>query len=401
MTMALEGLRVIDLARLGPGQYGSMLLADFGAEVLMVEAPPGAVPRFDAARRGGPPEDAAEADRRLAHDAFRRNKRSIAIHLRTPEGRDLFRRLAADADVVLDGFRPGVTDRLGIGYAALSARNPRLIACTLSGYGRTGPYAGMAGHDVNYIAIGGALGLIGDAEGRPVLPLNVVADFAAGGLMLAFAVLLAVQARERTGRGQEIDLAMSDGVTSLLGTQVARMLAAGRRPPPRGRHPLGGGRAFYGVYECADGEWVAVGAIEPQFFAALCRGLGLEEWIPHQRDPARQEAMREAFAARFRTRARDEWFGALGGADSCLTPVLHLDEALAGEHARARELLLTVDDPAAGPVAQQGVAPRLLGTPGSARLPAARPGQHTDAVLAGLGLGAARIAELRARGVVA
>ena len=401
MTEALAGLRVLDLARLGPGMYGSMLLADFGADVLMVEIPPGAVPRFDRADGDEGEEAAARAEREIATNAFRRNKRSIAINLREPEGLALFLRLVEDADVVLDGFRPGVTRRLGIDHAALAARNPRIITATLSGYGRTGPYAQMAGHDINYISIGGALGLIGDGEGRPVLPLNLVADFGGGGLLLAFAVLLAVQARERSGRGQDIDLAMSDGVTSLLSMQLSRMFNVGKPPPPRGEHPLGGGRCFYNVYQCADGKWISVGAIEAYFFEALCRGLGHEEFIPHQHDDDRQREMMDAFAATFATRPRDEWFALLGEADACLTPVLDLDEMAADPHVRERGLVETIEDPIAGVVEQVGVAPRLLGTPGEVRTPSARLGEHTDAVLASLGLEAARIAELRERGVVA
>lgn len=401
MTKALEGLRVLDLARLGPGMYGSMLLADFGADVLMVEIPPGAVPRFGRAGDGGDEEAAARAEREIATNAFRRNKRSIAINLREPEGLELFYRLVDDADVVLDGFRPGVMERLGIDYATLSARNPRVITCTLSGYGRTGPYAQMAGHDINYISIGGALGLIGDAGGRPVLPLNVIADFGGGGLMVAFAVLLAVQARERSGRGQDIDLAMSDGVTSLLSMQISRMFNVRKPPPPRGEHPLGGGRCFYNVYQCADGKWVGVGAIEAYFFEALCRGLGHEEFIAHQHDDDRQQEMMDAFAATFRTRPRDEWFALLGEADACLTPVLELDEMAADPHVRARDLVAAIDDPVAGAVEQVGVAPKLLGTPGEVRLPSARLGEHTGEVLGSLGLDASRVAELRERGVVA
>ena len=400
MTEALQGLRVLDLARLGPGMYGSMLLADFGADVLMVEIPPGAVPRFDA-QGGGDPEAAAQAERQIATNAFRRNKRSIAINLREPEGLELFYRLVDEADVVLDGFRPGVTERLGIDYATLSARNPRIITGTLSGYGRTGPYAQMAGHDINYISIGGALGMIGGADGKPVMPLNLVADFGGGGLLLAFAVLLAVQARERSGRGQDIDLAMSDGVTSLLSMQISRMFNVGKPPPSRGEHPLGGGRCFYNVYQCADGKWISVGAIEAYFFEALCRGLGHEEFIPHQHDDDRQQEMMDAFGATFRTRPRDEWFAVLGEADACLTPVLELDEMAADPHVRERGLVETIEDPEAGTVEQVGVAPRLLGTPGEVRLPSARLGEHTDDVLGSLGLEAARIAELRGRGVVA
>ena len=400
MTNALEGLRVLDLARLAPGMYGSMLLADFGADVLMVEIPPGAVPRFDA-QGGADEEAAASAERQRATNAFRRNKRSIAINLREPDGLELFYRLVDDADVVLDGFRPGVTERLGIDYATLSARNPRIITGTLSGYGRTGPYAQMAGHDINYISIGGALGMIGGPDGRPVMPLNLVADFAGGGLLMAFAVLLAVQARERSGRGQDIDLAMSDGVTSLLGMQISRMFNVEKPPPMRGEHPLGGGRCFYNVYQCADGRWISVGAIEAYFFEALCKGLGHEEFIPHQHDDDRQQEMMDAFAATFRTRPRDEWFALLGEADACLTPVLDLHEMAADPHVRERGLVETIEDPEAGTVEQVGVAPMLLGTPGEVRLPSARLGEHTDDVLGSLGLAASRIAELRERGVVA
>ena len=397
MTMALEGVRVLDLSRTPPGQYASMLLADFGADVLMVEAPPGAVARFEV--RAGPPESDGEA-RALAHNALRRNKRGVALNLRDADGLRLFRALAARADVVIDGFRPGVTERLGIDYASLEAINPRVITCSVSGYGRGGPYEPRAGHDVNYISIGGALGAIGDREGRPVLPLNVVADFAGGGLMAAFGVLLALQARERTGRGQDVDLAMSDGVASLMASHVASMLA-GAGPPRRGDHPLAGSRCYYQVYECADGRWISVGAIEPYFFEALCAALGFEEFVPHQNDPERQADMTAAFAARFRERPRDEWFADLGHLDACVTPVLDLDEMLDDPHQRARGMTAEVADGRGGTARHVGVVPRLLGTPGAVRDAPAHLGQHTDEVLAELGESPDAIAALRARGAVA
>ncbi len=396
MTMALEGVRVVDLSRTPPGQYASMLLADFGADVVMVEVPPGAVDRFEV--RGAP--ETEEEVRALAHNALRRNKRATAINLRDEDGRDLFRRLVERSDVVLDGFRPGVTERLGIDYASLQQVNPRIITCSVSGYGRTGPYQALAGHDINYISVGGALGSIGDERGKPVLPLNIVADYAGGGLMAAFSIVLALQARERSGRGQDIDIAMSDGVTSLMAQHISNMLG-GAGPPRRGDHALAGSRCYYHVYECADGLWISVGAIEPYFFEALCNALGFEAFIPHQNDEDRQAAMTAAFAERFRTRPRDEWFAELGELDACLTPVLGLDEVLDNPHVRAREMAIEVDDERAGRVAQVGVAPKLLGTPGSVRRAAAHFGEHTDEVLAELGEDAARIAELRARGVVA
>ena len=397
MTMALEGVRVLDLSRTPPGQYASMLLADFGADVLMVEVPPGAVARFNV--RSGAPET-EEAARALAHDAIRRNKRGTAINLRDEDGQRIFRALVERSDVVIDGFRPGVTTRLGIDYASLEAINSRIITCSVSGFGRTGPYEPRAGHDINYISIGGALGSIGNVEGDPVIPLNIIADFAGGGLMAAFGILLALQARERTGHGQDVDLAMSDGVASLMISHVATMLA-GAGPPRRGDHTLGGARCYYQVYECADGRWVSVGAIEPYFFEELCTALGFEEFVPHQNDPDRQTEMQAAFAARFRERPRDEWFADLGHLDACLTPVLDLDEMLDDPHQREREMAIDIGDESAGTVRHVGVAPKLLGTPGGVRSAPAYLGQHTDEVLAELGESPESIAALKARGVVA
>ena len=397
MTMALEGVRVLDLSRTPPGQYASMLLADFGADVLMVEVPPGAVARFNV-RSGAP--DTEEAARALAHDAIRRNKRGTAINLRDEDGQRIFRALVQRSDVVVDGFRPGVTTRLGIDYASLEAINPRIITCSVSGFGRTGPYEPRAGHDINYISIGGALGSIGNVQGDPVIPLNIIADFAGGGLMAAFGILLALQARERTGHGQDVDLAMSDGVASLMISHVSTMLA-GAGPPRRGDHTLGGARCYYQVYECADGRWISVGAIEPYFFEELCKALGFEEFVPHQNDPDRQAEMQAAFAARFRERPRDEWFADFGHLDACLTPVLDLDEMLDDPHQREREMAIEVEGAGAGTVRHVGVAPKLLGTPGNVRRAPAYLGQHTDEVLAELGESPESIAALKARGVVA
>ena len=300
MTMALEGVRVLDLSRTPPGQYASMLLADFGADVLMVEVPPGAVARFDV--RGAP--ETEEEARALAHDALRRNKRATAINLRDEDGQRLFRMLVERADVVIDGFRPGVTKRLGIDYSSLEAINPRVITCSVSGFGHSGPYEPRAGHDINYISIGGALGSIGNVAGDPVIPAQHHRRLRRRRLMAAFGILLALQARERTGHGQDVDLAMSDGVASLMVEHVATMLG-GAGPPRRGDHTLGGSRCYYQVYECADGRWISVGAIEPYFFEELCNSLGFEAFIPHQHDPDRQAEMQAAFAARFRERPRE------------------------------------------------------------------------------------------------
>ena len=402
MTGALDGLRVLDLSRQAPGPFCSMLLADLGADVLMVEVPRGVVARFDRmADAAATPDADGEAERRRALNPLRRNKRSIAINLREEAGRDLFYRLVTDADVVLDGFRPGVTARLGIDYEVLSRINERVITCSITGFGQTGDLRDLGGHDINYIAIGGALSAIGTADGQLAIPLNLIADFAGGGMLAASAILAAVYSRDRTGRGQAIDLGMSDGALYLMASAVGGMLQSGSPPLP-GRGMLGGSAPYYSVYTCADGRAVAVGAIEPQFYEGLCRGLGLERYAPHQHAAAMHPEIREAFAAAFRTRPRDEWFERLRPLDACVTPVLDLAEAFAFPHtAEARGMRAEVQDANVGTVAQVGFAPKLSATPGTVRSIGPDAGAHTGEVLAGLGLDAARVAELRAAGVVA
>ena len=395
MPTPLEGITVVDLSRLAPGPYASMLLADLGADVLLVEPPEGAV---RGAGGGGALDEAAQ--RRRAYNALGRNKRSIVVNLKEPEGQQIVQRLAADADVFLEGFRPGVVDRLGVGYEQIRRLNPDVVYCSLSGYGQDGPYHDMVGHDINFIAVGSALSAIGRPGEKPAIPHNTLADFAGGGLMAAFAILAAVIARDRTGDGQYIDMAMSDGVLYLLASQAGGVLAGGAPPQP-GAGMLGGGSPNYDVYECADGKYLSLGSIEPHFWANLCDIAGRSDMKPFEYDASKHEEFAVHLARLFRTKTRDEWFAELRHTDLAATTMLDLAEALANEHNRARQMVVDVDDPVAGPVRQIGVGPKFSETPGRVRTTAPAAGQHTDAVLASLGFDAARITALRERGVVA
>ena len=394
----LDGMRVVDLSALAPGPYCSMLLADMGAEVILVEQAGRPRGRRDVAR------DPNEERRRYSSYALSRGKRSIGLNLKDDEAREIFYKLAEDADVVLEGFRPGVVNRLGVDYETLAKRNRRLVYCSLSGFGQTGPYASHVGHDINYIATSGALGMIGDYEagGRPAIPVNIIADFAGGGLMAAFAIVCALQARVRTGEGQYIDMAMSDGSMSLITSALAGFEGAGADMRPA-QHVLNGGEPHYQVYETADGRWFSVGSMEPYFYASLCKELGLEEFIDDQgtSDPQRRGEIRAAFAEAFKTRTADEWHNILNAVDVCAKPVLSLDEALVDEHNLAREMVVEVPTPDGGRMRQAGVAPKLSGTPGRIRGGAPKRGQDTADLLAELGYDAEVVASLREREVVA
>jgi crotonobetainyl-CoA:carnitine CoA-transferase CaiB-like acyl-CoA transferase len=394
--LALEGIRVVDLSRAAPGPYATMLLGDMGADVLLVEE--AASP---SGRRTGAP--AAEAtEEAAARNALRRNKRSIRLDLKHPEGKAIFRKLTATADVLVEGFRAGVTARLGIDYATLRTDNPRLVYLSLSGYGQDGPYAGFAGHDIDYIAVAGVLSLIGRPGDKPAIPVNLIADYAGGGLMAAFAIAVALLARERTGEGQYIDLAMTDGCLSLL-TRAASQRLSGGPPPARGRDRLTGGLPNYDVYECKDGRYLAVGSLEPYFLAALCQAIGLPELagIGEGASEHDKEQARERFRARFLERTRDEWFELLRKTDTCAAPVLDLDEALRDPHNLHRGMLVEVEHPTLGKIPQVGIAPKLSATPGRVRSAGPRAGADTDAVLRELGYGDDDIARLRESHVVA
>ena len=348
-----------------------MLLADMGADVLRVD---NAV--------GGPVRSG---------DMLSRNKRSIALNLKTAGGQRILQQLAQDADVFLEGNRPGVCARLGCDYETLAALNERLVYCSLTGYGQTGPMSRAAGHDVNYIALAGVLSQIGNGQDPPLPPLNLVADFGGGGLMAAFGILCALFERERSGRGQYIDAAMIDGAASLNAVHFAQK---GARSTP-GKGLLGGGAAFYRCYECKCGGYVSVGAIEPQFFAALCEGTGVHV-VDEQMDSERWPVHIDAFRRAFLTRTRDEWADTFSELDACVSPVLDLDEAPLHPHNAERGTFPT------GPDGEIHIAPapRLGRTPGALRRREPRMGEHTREVLEELGLNAAQIRELEEDGAI-
>lgn len=395
--MPLEGIRVLDLSRLAPGPFCTMLLGDLGADVLLVEAPADALPS-GGARPALAGEDEG-AERAAAFNALGRNKRSIVLNLRQEEGRRIFYRLAKTADVVLEGFRPGVVKRLAVDYETLREINPRIVYCSLSGYGQDGPYSGLVGHDINYISIGGALGIIGSPDGPPAIPFNIIADFAAGGLHAAYAILAALLARERTGRGQYLDIAMSDGVIYLLALPFMQYFSSGRPLRP-GAEMLNGGAPFYNVYETKDGRWLSIGSLEPHFYANLCRALGREDFVPLQGDTSRWDEMSAFLREAFRGKTRDEWFDLLRQTDVCVAPVYGLDEAAEDAHNRRRGMVLEIDHPTLGKVRQVGIGTKFSETPGAVRSLAPRPGQHTDEVLAALGYDQTQIDTLRRLGAI-
>jgi alpha-methylacyl-CoA racemase len=374
----LDGVTVIEIASLAPAPFCCMILSDLGADVLRVERP-------ESCRPGAP----------APVDPLTRGRRSIGLNLKDPAGIDVLMRLVESADVLVEGFRPGVTERLGIGPLVCAERNPRLVYARMTGWGQDGPLAPTAGHDIDYIGISGALHPIGRAGERPVPPLNLVGDFGGGGMLLAVGILAALVERQRSGRGQVIDAAMTDG-SALLTSFIYGLRARGAWNDERGVNLLDGGAPFYDTYPTADGKYVAVGALEPRFYAALLAGLGLADaGLPAQLDFAGWPVLRERFAKVFAERTRDEWTAVFAGTDACVSPVLSPAEAPQHPHNVARGTFTEV-----GGVTQPAPAPRFDRTPAAQPRPPRQAGADTDAVLGGLGLDEATIERLRNTGVV-
>ncbi len=377
----LGGYRVIELAGIGPGPLCAMLLSDMGAEVVRVE-------RVEPSVLGLP--------KAPKFDLLNRGRRSVAIDLRKKEGAATLLRLVEKADALIEGFRPGVTERLGIGPAECFAHNPKLVYGRMTGWGQEGPLAHAAGHDINYISLVGALHSIGRADEAPVPPLNLVGDYGGGGLYLAFGIVCGLLEASKSGRGQVVDSAMVDGAASLM-TMFYGLRAMGIWTDQRGENLLDGGAHFYDVYQTADDQYISVGSIEPKFYAELLRLTGLEgKSLPGQLDRTQWPKMREVLRAVFRTKTRDEWCAIMEGTDVCFAPVLSMEEAPKHPHNKARGTFVEI----AG-VIQPGPAPRFSRTQAEIQGPPAQPGQHTDAVLSDWGLTAKEIDNLRAAGVVA
>jgi alpha-methylacyl-CoA racemase len=377
----LQGVRVIEVASLAPAPFACMMLSDLGADVIRVDRPSGVT--------GGVGSEATT-------DPLCRGRRSVALNLKDPAGVEVLLRLTETADVLIEGFRPGVAERLGFGPDVCLSRNPGLVYGRMTGWGQDGPMSQMAGHDINYIAVAGALDPVGRAGERPLAPLNLVGDFGGGGMLLAVGVLAALYERSRSGRGQVVDAAMVDGA-SLLVSFIHGLRAQGLWQDARGTNLLDSGAPFYDTYETADGLFMSVGALEPQFYAALLRGLGLEgEDLPAQLDRDRWPETRARFTEVFKSRTRDEWTEIFDGTDACVAPVLGIGEAPAHPHATARTGFVDV-----GGLTQPAPAPRFDRTPAETPEPPVHPGEHTDATLAELGLSGAEIAELREQGAIA
>ncbi|MCE2456528.1 MAG: CoA transferase [Dehalococcoidia bacterium] len=394
MPGALDGIKVVDLSRMAPGPFCTMALGDLGADVIRVEEPGGG--RMARERAGD--TDEAGVRRRAAFNALNRNKRSIALNLKHPDAQEVLHRLVTDADVFVEGFRPGVVSRLGCDYGALSEINPRLVYCSLSGYGQDGPYSNMVGHDINYISVGGALGVIGTDSGPPVIPYNIIADYAGGGLHAAMAILAALMARQHTGKGQYVDIAMSDGVTYMLASLLSEYFGTGV-VPARGEMGLNGGAPYYNVYRCRDGRYISVGCIEPWFWSTLCRTLGREDLIEGQFDGDRSEFVKSELASVFAGKDRDEWWELLSVVDNiAVAKVSSLDEVVTDAQNLHREMVLEAGEIDGVTVRQVGIGPKLSDTPGSVRYLGSTVGQHTSEILGELGYSQEQVAGMRDSG---
>jgi alpha-methylacyl-CoA racemase len=377
----LAGITVLEIAGIGPGPFCAMMLADMGADVIRVDRAENVV--------GGDPANPPA-------DLNNRGRRSIGVDLKNPDGVAVVLDLVEQADALIEGFRPGVAERLGIGPEECLARNPRLVYGRMTGWGQEGPLAGAAGHDINYIALAGALDPIGRRGEAPIPPLNLIGDYGGGGMLLAFGVLCGVLEAQRSGRGQVVDAAMVDGASVLM-TMTHALRAMGIWDDERGTNMLDTGAHFYNVYETADGKYVSIGSIEPQFYAELLRLTGLEgEELPWQHDRAQWPALKERLAAIFKSKTRDEWSELMEGTDVCFAPVLPIPEAIEHAHNVARRTFVEV-----GGIRQPGPAPRFSRTAPEISSPPPHAGQHTHEILGAAGFDADRISKLREAGAIA
>jgi len=381
MAGPLSGIRIVEIAGIGPGPFCAMMLADLGADVVRVDR----AERARAPRLPGP-----------NLDLLNRGRRSVAVDLKSAAGVEVVLRLVDRADALIEGFRPGVMERLGLGPEPCMARNPRLVYGRMTGWGQEGPLAKAAGHDINYIALSGALHAIGRADGPPPPPLNLVGDFGGGGLLLAYGIACALVERARSGRGQVVDAAMVDGAAALMAI-IYGAHAAGWWRDERQANMLDGGAHFYDSYETKDGKYVSIGSIEPQFYEQLLALAGLAgEELPKQMDRSGWKPMKKRLAEIFKTRTRDEWCKIMEGTDVCFAPVLSLSEAPEHPHMKARGTFVEVEG-----VRQPGPAPRFSRTPGAIERPPAHAGEHTDEALADWGFGRDELARLRESGAIA
>lgn len=365
----LQSIRVLDLSRLLPGPFCTMLLADFGAEVIKIEAPD----LGDYARQYEPKID----ENSVMFHSLNRNKKSVTLDLKTDEGKDQFFQMVGKADVVVESFRPGVMKRLGLDFPVLEKINPRLIYCAISGYGQTGPYAEMPGHDINYISYAGLLELMGEKDGKPIVPAVQVADLAGGAYPAVTGILLALLEREKSGKGQFIDISMMDGVISLLQSTLPNYLMK-NIPSKRGEQMLSGGLACYEVYQTKDGRWLAVGALEMKFWRIFCQKLGKPEWIPLLDEPDEvQYKLKHDIQTVMYTKTLAEWMDIFEDAEACVSPVLNFAELVNHPQVQARKMFEAIEQDGI-PVKHIGIPIKLSRTPGKIRAAAPKLGEHTE-----------------------
>jgi alpha-methylacyl-CoA racemase len=375
----LSGVKVIEIAGIGPGPFAAMMLADMGADVIRVDRAQAVPVAFDAPNK----------------EILNRGRRSVGIDLKAADGVETLMRLVEQADALIEGFRPGVAERLGIGPDDCHARNPKLVYGRMTGWGQEGPYSQAAGHDINYIALGGALAHFGRAGAKPTPPINLVGDFGGGGMLLAFGVACGIVEARSSGQGQVIDAAMVDG-TAILMTMMWGLRAIGAWDDERGVNVLDTGAPFYDTYETADGRFVSVGSLEPQFYAELLQRLGIDDdELPAQMDRSGWPQLRERVTELFKSKTRDQWCEILEGTDACFAPVLPMPEAAEHLHMKARGTIVEKFG-----LPQPAPAPRFSRTPGAIQGPPAWPGQHTDEALADWGFSADELAKLRDAGAI-
>jgi len=390
MKEALKHIKVIDLCRSYPPAFASAIMADFGADVIKID-----VPGFSF------PLPMLQGPESLAFWFLDRNKRALSLKLKSEKGREIFFQLARQSDVIIENSKPGTMDTLGIGYSTIKEINPRIVYCSVSGYGQDGPYSQLPGHDSNYLSIAGALSLLGEKDGPPIIPSNIIGDMAGAGMHSLAAVLIALMARENTGQGQFIDVSYTDGVFSLLAVQTALYLLTGI-PPRRGEHLLTGSEPFFSNYRTKDGQYFNIACIEPWLWENLCNALGCEEFIPYQwtLDKKKKEEMFSFFEKTFLTKTRDEWWEWVKGKDIAAAPVLHLEEAFDDPQIVHRLMIQEVEHPTLGKIKQLGTPFKLSETPARHKRFSPTPGQHTDEILRELGYEDQDIKDFKERGAV-
>jgi crotonobetainyl-CoA:carnitine CoA-transferase CaiB-like acyl-CoA transferase len=390
--MALDGFKMLDLTRLLPGGYCSMLLADLGMEVVKVEDPF----QGDYFRQMKP----IHKEEGAYFLGINRNKKSMHLNLKTPEGKKIFFELAQRFDVILEGFRHGVVERLGIGYQAIRSINNRIIYCSISGYGQDGPYRKRSGHDINYIALAGLLAISGEKFKPPAIPPVPIADIGVGGTMSAFAILAALIAREKTGSGQYIDISMTDGMLSWLCMHMAKFFSDGN-PPKRGEYEMGGASPCYNVYETLDSKYISIGILEPKFWANFCEALGREDLIPKQFSEGKERSLLfDEIRKIIRTKTRQEWEVLFKDIDACFEPVLEFDEVISHPQFLYREMFKEIDHPVEGKIKQIVFPIKFSETPGEIKTPPPLAGEHTELVLRSLGYSQSEIEHLKKQKVV-